>query len=189
MHLLRIFAAAKISSVSLVIFAFLYNFVFFPGVVQNPVLEEASGLAASRIQPGILYSHNDHGGDAEVFVFTDDGVTVGVITLEGVGDDDYEDIASLADFYESESETSDAVRLIIPEGTTGYTNAILNREVASTPEDFREVSRIEERRQRLTENNLIFASKNTAKGKIQIFPFKNTLNCSQIDLNRPIVQW
>ena len=72
--------------------------------------------------------------------------------------DDYEDIASLADFYESESATSDAVRLIIPEGTTGYTNAILSGEVASTADDFREVSRIEERRQRLTENNLIFTS-------------------------------
>lgn len=72
--------------------------------------------------------------------------------------DSYEGNASLADFYESVNSTTDALRLIIPDGTTGFTNAILDRDVASTTEDFREVSRIEERRQRLTENNLIFAS-------------------------------
>ena len=49
-------------------------------------------------------------------------------------------------------------RLLIPRGTTGFTNAVLNGEIETSDVDFRDVSRIEERRQRLTENNLIFAS-------------------------------
>lgn len=52
-------------------------------------------------------------------------------------------------------------RLIIPEGTAGFTQAILEREVSSTAAIYQAVSRIEERRDRLTENNLIFASNYT----------------------------
>ena len=70
----------------------------------------------------------------------------------------YQDNADLADFYEPTDDTEDPLKLIIPDGTTGFTNAILNRDVPANTVDFRDVSRIEERRQRLTENNLIFAS-------------------------------
>ncbi|VAW10779.1 FIG00652754: hypothetical protein [hydrothermal vent metagenome] len=51
--------------------------------------------------------------------------------------------------------------LTIPMGTASFTKAILDRQVSSTPEEFLNVSRIEERRIRLTENNLIFASNYT----------------------------
>ncbi|CAM4403648.1 BamA/TamA family outer membrane protein [Zobellia roscoffensis] len=59
------------------------------------------------------------------------------------------------------SESSDDPSLRIPTGTTEFTKAILNNDVPSTTEQFQTVSRIEERRQRLTENNLIFASNYT----------------------------
>lgn len=74
---------------------------------------------------------------------------------------DYEDptaFPELEPFYASTDDPDDPLRLSIPEGTTGFTNAILNGDVPSSQDDFVEVSRIEERRQRLTENNLIFAS-------------------------------
>ena len=58
-----------------------------------PNLEEASGMEASLTIPGLLYSHNDHGGDAELFAFFDDGLPAGRIVLEGVDDEDYEDIS------------------------------------------------------------------------------------------------
>lgn len=73
---------------------------------------------------------------------------------------DYADDPALEDFYVM-PEGPDGPELIIPEGTTGFTNAILNVEVPSTPEDFEDVASIEERRIRLTENNLIFASNYT----------------------------
>lgn len=71
---------------------------------------------------------------------------------------DPNEFPELDEFFESTDDPADNRRLIIPEGTTGFTNAILNRDVPSTQEDFVDVSRIEERRQRLTENNLIVAS-------------------------------
>lgn len=50
--------------------------------------------------------------------------------------------------------------LLIPIGTTGFTNDVLNNQTSLLPtdRDYREVRSIEERRRRLTENNLILAS-------------------------------
>ncbi|MBT8296901.1 MAG: outer membrane protein assembly factor [Maribacter sp.] len=74
----------------------------------------------------------------------------------------------LAPFFEP-SEVGNDLQLIIPSGTTGFTESIIQRTVPSTTEDFNEVRSIEERRVRLTENNLIFAtnysfSKNNQNG-------------------------
>ncbi len=66
----------------------------------------------------------------------------------------------LSDFYDSTNDPNDP-RLIIPDGTTGFTQAILDETVTSSTDDFINVSRIEERRTRLTENNLIVASNYT----------------------------
>jgi outer membrane protein assembly factor BamA len=73
---------------------------------------------------------------------------------------DPDDFSNVARFFESSSEPADP-RLIIPDGTTGFTDAVLDGEISTTTDDFQGVSRIEERRQRLTENNLIFASNYT----------------------------
>ncbi len=69
----------------------------------------------------------------------------------------FEGQALLADYYEPTDDPNDP-RLIIPDGTSGFIDAITERQVPSTTSQFNEVSRIEERRQRLTENNLIFTS-------------------------------
>lgn len=74
--------------------------------------------------------------------------------------DNYETDPALAEYYETVDGSTD-LQLIIPEGTTGFTNAILNGDVTSNDTDFEDVSSIEERRIRLTENNLIFASNYT----------------------------
>ncbi|MBT8282053.1 MAG: outer membrane protein assembly factor [Muriicola sp.] len=66
----------------------------------------------------------------------------------------------LTDFYEPTSLPDDP-RLTIPSGTTDFTEAILDGTISSSTDDFIEVSRIEERRDRLTENNLIFSSNYT----------------------------
>lgn len=72
--------------------------------------------------------------------------------------DNFEDEPSLSEFYEASGDPNDPLQLIIPEGTTGFTDAILNMDVSSTDDEFEEVRSIEERRQRLTENNLIFGT-------------------------------
>ena len=46
--------------------------------MQNPDLDEASGLEASNLNPGVLYGHNDHGGKNEVFAFGTDGEDIGI---------------------------------------------------------------------------------------------------------------
>ena len=74
--------------------------------------------------------------------------------------DDYQTEPVLSEFFEIESDSTDP-KLIIPSGTTGFINAIEDRRVTSTTEDYNNVSLIEERRKRLTENNLIFATNYT----------------------------
>ncbi len=81
-------------------------------------------------------------------------------TLDNVADA-YEDDPDLAEFYEETGDPNDPLRLIIPEGTTGFTEAILSGDVDSTDEDFETVRSVEERRIRLTENNLIFSTNYT----------------------------
>ena len=50
----------------------------FLGSVASNALEEASGLAASRFNLGVLYSHNDHGEDnPPVYAFYENGDTAG----------------------------------------------------------------------------------------------------------------
>jgi hypothetical protein len=63
----------------------------------------------------------------------------------------------LASFFEPNEAGTD-LQLIIPSGTTGFTDSIIQRTVPSTTDDYNEVRSVEERRVRLTENNLIFAT-------------------------------
>ncbi|KAH3811979.1 uncharacterized protein LOC127835341 [Dreissena polymorpha] len=63
------------------------------GTVGSHHIVEASGLAASRKNPGLLYTHNDHGYDAEIFVITTTGHRQSTITLAGITHNDLEDIA------------------------------------------------------------------------------------------------
>jgi hypothetical protein len=53
---------------------------------------EASGVAASRRTPGILWSHNDS-GPAGLFAFDDAGNAKGRVEVTGVSVDDWEDLA------------------------------------------------------------------------------------------------
>lgn len=62
--------------------------------LQSPRLLEASGLAASRREPGLYWSHNDSGGAPELFALTADGKARGITRVVGAAADDWEDIAS-----------------------------------------------------------------------------------------------
>ena len=56
-------------------------------------LLEISGVAASRINPGMLYIHSDSGNANQVYLTNGNGDNVGTLTLTPVGNRDWEDIA------------------------------------------------------------------------------------------------
>ncbi len=60
---------------------------------SDPRLTEISGLAASRRFPGCLWTHNDSGDSARVFLVNPQGETVATINLEGASATDWEDIS------------------------------------------------------------------------------------------------
>ncbi|MGZ3821342.1 MAG: hypothetical protein ACXVB6_12170 [Mucilaginibacter sp.] len=71
------------------------SFDFIP-VVSNLArtdLAEISGVAASRINPGILYIHNDSGNPNQIYLTDASGADKGTLTLTPVGNRDWEDIA------------------------------------------------------------------------------------------------
>ena len=56
-------------------------------------ITEASGLAASRRNPGVWWTHNDSGGPNQVFALSDSGALLSTITLTNAENRDWEDIA------------------------------------------------------------------------------------------------
>ncbi len=56
-------------------------------------LDEISGLACSRTIPGLIYVHNDSGGEAAVYLLDTLGNTVGKVELLETKNRDWEDIA------------------------------------------------------------------------------------------------
>jgi hypothetical protein len=63
------------------------------GAIGQSALVETSGLAASRLHPGVLYAHNDSGDTARFFALDDRGAPLGEFILEGATAVDWEDIA------------------------------------------------------------------------------------------------
>ena len=56
--------------------------------------DESSGLAASRTQPGVYFTHDDSGGLPEIFAFDATGAWLGTWRLEGASLVDWEDMAA-----------------------------------------------------------------------------------------------
>ncbi len=63
------------------------------GALNNPAIDEASGLVASRKNPGALWTHNDSGGDPTVHLISERGATQATCRLMGAKSRDWEDIA------------------------------------------------------------------------------------------------
>jgi hypothetical protein len=64
------------------------------GQLAAPPRNETSGLAASLRTPGLLWLHDDSGGDAALFAVGPDGRTRGRLEIAGVRNVDWEDLAS-----------------------------------------------------------------------------------------------
>ena len=63
------------------------------GILEADVIDEASGLAASRSNPLYFWTHNDSGGDASFYLFTTVGADSGTYQLSGAQNIDWEDMA------------------------------------------------------------------------------------------------
>ena len=61
--------------------------------VDIPQLTESSGLAASRMYPGVFWSHNDSGGGPYLFAFDRSGKNLGRWSVVGARNYDWEDVA------------------------------------------------------------------------------------------------
>jgi Carboxypeptidase regulatory-like domain len=64
------------------------------GMLQNDELSEASGLAVSGWDSGVLWTHNDSGGETAIYACSAYGEHLGKYYLEGITFRDVEDIAS-----------------------------------------------------------------------------------------------
>lgn len=65
-----------------------------PSAPLPPGLDETSGVAASREHEGVLWTHNDSGGDPVVHALDQAGRLLGSVRLGGARARDWEDIAS-----------------------------------------------------------------------------------------------
>ncbi len=73
------------------------------GIIQNDDIDEASGLVVSRKNTGILWTHNDSGGESKIFAIDTNGSHIGQIKLLGIENRDWEDLAIGPGTIENES--------------------------------------------------------------------------------------
>lgn len=62
--------------------------------LESGALKEASGMATSSVNPGLLWLLNDSGSPPELFLTAANGDKRGKVTVDGVRNTDWEDLAS-----------------------------------------------------------------------------------------------
>ena len=65
------------------------------GQLGSAEIKESSGLAASKCQPDVFWTHNDSGDDAFIFAVNKKGEKLGTWKVAGAKADDWEDIAEI----------------------------------------------------------------------------------------------
>lgn len=102
---------------------------------------QSSGLAASRAEDGVYYTHDDQGGEALLYVFRDDGDYVGAQTIAGATNTDWEDLAAgpcpetvdaesciwIGDIGEADETRSELVLWVVPASTQAREDAVACR--------------------------------------------------------------
>jgi hypothetical protein len=61
------------------------------GTIENPKIDEASGLQASQLNPGAYFVHNDD-GPAVIYAMSESGVSLGKFSIEKANNRDWEDM-------------------------------------------------------------------------------------------------
>jgi hypothetical protein len=65
------------------------------GKIESNDITESSGLAVSKCQPNVLWTHNDSGDDAFIFAIDATGENLGTWKVTGATNLDWEDIAEI----------------------------------------------------------------------------------------------
>jgi hypothetical protein len=103
--------------------------------LKNRSITESSGLAASRANPGIYWTHNDSGGGPLIYAFDASGASRGVWQIPAATCRDWEDIAVgpgpqagksyiyIGDIGDNDAMRSDIVVYRVPEPTVAVADA------------------------------------------------------------------
>ena len=67
------------------------------GTIKSPDITESSGVAASRCQSNVLWTHNDSGDDAFIYAIDHAGNSLGTWKVPNAKNIDWEDIAAYKD--------------------------------------------------------------------------------------------
>jgi len=104
--------------------------------VADPTLDEISGMVMSRLNPGVIWVHEDSGSEPVLTALSTDGVTVATVTLTDVSSIDWEDMALapcgdtdclwIGDFGDNGNARTDIQLLRIEEPTLTGAEAALN---------------------------------------------------------------
>jgi hypothetical protein len=65
-----------------------------PGQLQDPAIDESSGIVASRTTPGLYWTHNDSGDGPYIYALDERGARRGTWRVRGASARDWEDIAA-----------------------------------------------------------------------------------------------
>jgi hypothetical protein len=63
------------------------------GLLDNPLLTEASGLAASIANPGMFWINNDSGDEPRIYLIDSTAKLKAIVTVKGIKNRDWEDLA------------------------------------------------------------------------------------------------
>jgi hypothetical protein len=67
------------------------------GKIRSRDISESSGIAASRCNPDVLWTHNDSGDDAYIYAINKDGQSLGTWRVPNAQNNDWEDIDASKD--------------------------------------------------------------------------------------------
>jgi len=65
-------------------------------VLKSKRVDESSGIAASRTNPGVLWTHNDSGDQPRLYAFDAKGTDIATVEVHGAINRDWEDMASFS---------------------------------------------------------------------------------------------
>ena len=91
------------------------------GTITTPEATELSGLAVSRSQRGVLWTHNDSGDLPRLFAVSTRGRLLSEVSVAGAGATDWEDVATsskavyVADIGDNDAQRPEVVVYRIPE--------------------------------------------------------------------------
>lgn len=81
------------TDISLVVDSTLFFYAIDAGLIENDDIQEASGLVASRKYPNYLWTHNDSGSKAILYLINENGESICELKLKDIDARDWEDIA------------------------------------------------------------------------------------------------